>query len=84
MAKIVHGDKEVEVADGERIQNACEDLDVPFACCDGMCGSCRVEVLEGEKNLSPPNDKEKDIGFGGKTRLACQCVIKNGTVKIDF
>ncbi|MCC7491105.1 MAG: (2Fe-2S)-binding protein [Fimbriimonadaceae bacterium] len=44
----------------------------------GACGTCWVEVLEGEENLSPPTKMEqlptspfKKIGVKGR-RLSCQ------------
>lgn len=44
----------------------------------GLCGTCWVEVLEGEENLSPPSKMEqiptspfKKIGRKGR-RLSCQ------------
>lgn len=54
----------------------------------GLCGTCWVEVTEGEENLSPPSKMEslptspfKRVGVKGR-RLSCQlrvygdCVIK--------
>ena len=54
----------------------------------GMCGTCWVEVVEGEENLSPPSKMEqlptspfKRLGVKGR-RLSCQtrvygdCVIR--------
>ena len=74
-----------EVEDGANIEDACEEAGVPFACSAGICGSCMIEVLEGMENLSPPTEAEIDfIGEKGvkRERLACQCRLLSGTVKI--
>jgi len=83
MASISLGDKKIEVKDGDSIISACEQLGIPFSCKEGVCGSCLIKVTDGEGNLSAPNDKEEAFGLSGnKERLACQCKIKSGDVKI--
>ena len=84
MAKIIlESGKEVEIKDGSEIQEVCEkELNVPFSCKDGSCGTCLIGISEGMENLSEVNQKEKDIGISGDYRLACQCKIKKGTIKI--
>ena len=52
MAVIKSDDKEVNVEDGKQIKDACEELGVLFACQEGYCGTCKIEVLEGSENLS--------------------------------
>lgn len=86
MAKIIiNGEDEVELADGESIKDVCEENGVPFACEEGICGTCIVEVEEGMENLSEFTEEEEDfIGDEGTERLACQCKIKGGCVKISF
>lgn len=86
MAKLIaNNEDEVEVADGERIKDVCEELGVPFACEEGICGTCVIEVTEGMENLSEFTEEEEDfIGDRGTERLACQCRIKGGCVKISF
>jgi ferredoxin len=86
MAKIIFtkSGKEVEVADGAGIRSACEEVGIMFGCNVGVCGTCTVFVQEGHKNLSERNDLEKDLlGDDENLRLACQCKIKKGEVKID-
>lgn len=88
MAKIVFepsGDEET-VEDGSRIQEICEEAGVPFACTEGVCGTCVIEVLEGMENISEPSQEEKDFLGDDCTeeRLACQCKLKSGTIKINF
>ncbi|MFH1054246.1 MAG: 2Fe-2S iron-sulfur cluster binding domain-containing protein [Candidatus Woesearchaeota archaeon] len=86
MAKIIKDDESKEIKDGDAIRNACEELGVPFGCNEGICGTCKIKVLEGRKNLSEPSEREKEYGIDleGGERLACQCRIKKGEIKIDF
>ena len=77
-------EKEQEVADGHPIRPALEDMGVPFACTDGICGVCQVEVLEGEDNLTELTEQEAIMGMDKKSRLACQCKIKKGEVKVKY
>ncbi|WP_213318433.1 2Fe-2S iron-sulfur cluster-binding protein [Chlamydiifrater volucris] len=90
MAKltIVSGDdsEEFELEDGEGISEVCEEAGVPFACTEGVCGTCVIEVLEGQENLSEFTQEEKDFlgDEGGCERLACQCKIRHGKVKVTF
>lgn len=85
MARLIFEDteEEVEVPDGAEIQQVCEEAGVPFACTEGICGTCVIEVTEGMENLSEFNEEEEDfLGEMDNERLACQCKIKQGTVKI--
>ena len=85
MAKIITEDgQEREVEDGEEIQKACDELGIPFGCTEGVCGTCMIEVIEGKENLSEMTQEEKDMGMDGDTRLACQCTIKEGSIKIKY
>lgn len=88
MAKLIfdHNDEEVELIEDSPIAEACEEAGVPFACTEGVCGTCVIEVKEGKENLSGPTQEEEDfLGEGTcNERLACQCKIKGGFVKISF
>lgn len=85
MAKLVLGDDELELDDGAPIKEACEEAGVPFACTEGVCGTCVIEVKEGNENLTEMTQEELDfLGETDEERLACQCRIKQGTVKIDY
>lgn len=87
MGKLIfeHSHEEVEVADGEPIATACEEAGVPFACTEGVCGTCVIEVTEGMDNLTPFTQEEMDfLGDQDKERLACQCNMKSGCVKLKF
>ena len=81
----VQSGDEVELEEETPLQEACEEEGVPFACTEGCCGTCIIEVVEGMENLSPFTQAEKDF-FGEEDieRLACQCKIKCGLVKIKY
>lgn len=87
MAKLIFDDTQEEhnLPDGSEIAEVCENAGVPFACTEGVCGTCVIEVTEGIENLSEFNEAEQDfLGDQDNERLACQCKIKQGTVKIKF
>lgn len=85
MAKIIFndGEEQADVADGEAIKEACEEAGIPFACEEGICGTCVIEVEEGAENLTEFTQEELDfLGEQDCERLACQCKIKSGIVKV--
>lgn len=87
MPKLIFEDsnEEVELPENSEIAEACEEQGIPFACTEGVCGTCVIEVTEGMENLSEFNEAEEDfLGELETERLACQCKIKNGTVKIKY
>ncbi len=87
MAKLIFESmgEERELEDGAPIAASCEEAGVPFACTEGICGTCVIEVKEGMDNLTPFTQEELDfLGEPGNERLACQCKIRSGTVKINF
>ena len=57
--------------------------DAPFACRNGVCGTCRMRVLGGSVEmrqnfaLEPP-----DLAAG--FRLACQSVPRTAVLDVDF
>lgn len=78
--------EEIELPDNSPIQEVCEEAGVPFACTEGVCGTCVIEIKTGKDNLSAQTQEEKD--FLGEDcsneRLACQCKILGGEVTISF
>jgi ferredoxin len=87
MAKLIfdHSGDEKELEDDSPIAEACEEAGVPFACTEGVCGTCVIEVKDGMENLSPFTQEEMDfLGEQNQERLACQCKIKGGCVKLVF
>jgi ferredoxin len=87
MPKLIFEDnqEEFEIPEDGSIIEACEQAGVPFACTEGVCGTCVIEVTEGMENLSDFNQAEADfLGELDRERLACQCRIKRGCVKVKF
>lgn len=88
MAKLIfdHNNEEIDLPDNSPLTEACEEAGVPFACTEGVCGTCVIEIKEGHENLSPPTQEEEDFLGAGTSdeRLACQCKIKSGCVRILF
>jgi len=78
--------EEIELPDDSPIAEVCEEAGVPFACTEGVCGTCVIEIKEGKENLTGPTKEEEDfLGEGTyHERLACQCKIKHGRVRISF
>ena len=84
MALIKTQENQIEVADGEQIRDACEELGVLLGCRSGLCGTCMIDVVEGEENLSELTEEEVAMDRDRKHRLACQAKIEKGTVTINF
>ena len=86
MAKIINTktQEEIEIKDTGSITEACEKVGVPLSCNNGICGTCMIDIVSGQDNLSELTEEEKDLGRDKKHRLACQCKIKQGNVEIDF
>lgn len=89
MAKlfIENTDEEKELEDGSPLACVCEEAGLPFACTEGICGTCIFEVVQNPENLSPASQAEIDfLSEEGtkKERMACQCKINQGFVKIRF
>lgn len=83
MAKITRKNKTIEVEDGDKIKEACKKMGISFGCENGMCGTCMINILEGEENLSELTEEEDILERDRFHRLACQCRIKKGEVKIE-
>ena len=84
MAKLIIDNIEYDIPDGTSIAEICEKSGIPFSCNSGVCGTCQVEVLEGQNNLGELNQEEQDLAMDRNHRLSCQCKILNGTVKVKF
>ncbi len=55
-------------------------------CSDASCGTCRVEVLDGEDNLSAQETREravlKENGFDEELRLGCCVQLLENSAKV--
>ena len=88
--KITNDKSEYQIEKGTSLLEFCQDNNtvVPFGCCAGACGTCRVTVIENPENLSTIDEDEKSfledfvVGSGPNDRLACQCEIL-GDVTIE-
>ncbi|MBU0528125.1 (2Fe-2S)-binding protein [Candidatus Micrarchaeota archaeon] len=80
--------KTIEVADNSLLTELDGKCSILFACKAGACGSCKVKVLEGMKNLEEPSEEEKaglaTFGTGDNERLLCLCKIKSGKVVVEY
>jgi ferredoxin len=87
MAKLIFDNtqEEKDLEEGSELHQVCEEAGVPFACTEGVCGTCVIEVVEGMENLTPLTQEELDfLGEQDRERLACQCKIKGGCVTIKY
>jgi ferredoxin len=87
MAKLIFANtgEEKELPEDSPLIEACEEAGVPFACTEGVCGTCVIEVIEGMENLSEFTQEERDfLGDMKKERLACQCKLRGGCAKLTF
>jgi ferredoxin len=74
--------KSAEFPAGKTVLQCALDLDVRLShVCggDGACGTCRVEVVEGWDNLTPPTPDETYKELDPPHRLGCQAKL-NGDV----
>ena len=79
---------EVEVKEGETLLKAADAAGIPHVkVCGGIgrCSTCRVIVMEGLENCSPPTKDEHDIAMmlnlPPNVRMACQTTV-TGPVKV--
>ena len=85
MPKVTFADEgKSSEADGSRtlLQIALE-LGIPIShVCggDGACGTCRIEVVEGWDNLTPPTPDEIYKELEPPHRLSCQCRLRGDAV----
>lgn len=87
-AKIVfNGVDESAIEIGSSLQQCCEEQGVPFACTEGVCGTCLIEVTSGMESLSEKTQEERDFlgDYPSNERLACQCKIAaSGLINIRY
>ena len=76
---LIPDNTEISISEDETILTASlrNDIQHLHACGGiGMCSTCRVEIIEGEKNLSPKTKSEQSLSekleLPNNIRLACQ------------
>jgi ferredoxin len=84
MAILKINDQEIEIENNTSLTGPSRDLGVSFGCETGVCGTCIIAVEEGMENLNEKNEKETVFCSEENKRLACQCKIKSGLVKIKL
>jgi ferredoxin len=61
--------------------------DITFGCRNGSCGTCRVRILRGLDNCTPPGPEERDFLLALEAppdqRLACQFCV-TGDVDVEY
>jgi ferredoxin len=76
--------KRVEAPNGGELVDLCDEYlaPIPFSCRSASCGTCHVEVLEGDELLEPPGPAEVELlqllGGRPRHRLACQARVRTG------
>ncbi len=77
--------RSAQVRPGQTVLHALLDLgvQVPYACEEGICGTCEVPVLQGEPEHrdSVLTQQEKDAG---KTMMVCCSGAKGGLLVLDI
>ena len=75
-------DKSADAKANETLLDAARRANAPLGnSCGGIgiCARCRVQVVEGAENLSPPTSVEERVakqrGLAPDERLACQAVV---------
>ncbi len=55
-------DKAFHISENSILYNALADqgLDLPHGCLAGSCGACRMDVIKGIENLTPPSAIEQN------------------------
>ena len=78
----------IEVEEGQTVLDAAlrQGIYIPHACCHGLCGTCKVQVSDGDVDLGAANpfalmDFERDEGKA----LACCCTLQSDvTIEADI
>lgn len=60
-----------------------ERPEVPYACTDGLCGTCRARLVSGSAEMARDYALEPDEKSGGFL-LACQSLPTSDEVGLDF
>ena len=79
----------LEVPAGANLMQALLDGGLPVASScrgDGVCAKCRIQIFDGQSNLSPENETESFLrerhGIPKSERVSCQVQVQ-GDVTVD-
>ena len=75
--------KSAEATTGKTLLSAALEMDIKIShVCggDGACGTCRVEVIDGWDNLTPPTPDETYKELEPPYRLSCQSKLLGDVV----
>ncbi|CAE6910912.1 Phenol hydroxylase P5 protein [Paraburkholderia domus] len=77
----------IEVEEGQTILDAAlrQGIYIPHACCHGLCGTCKVAILDGEADLGDANpfalmDFEREEG---KALACCATLLEDTVIEAD-
>lgn len=78
----------IEVEDGQTLLDAAlrQGIYIPHACGHGLCGTCKVQVTDGEVDLGPANpfalmEMERDDGMA---LACCATLLSDATIEADI
>ena len=87
--KFIKNKPELEVPLHANLMQALLTAGLPVASScngDGVCSKCRIKIIEGQKNLSEPNDTElilkEQNSLGKELRISCQVEVL-GDITVD-
>lgn len=91
MARLLILGTAADVASGDRILDACDEIGAPisFSCRNTTCGICVVRIVQGSELVAPPSADEAsllaDLAAGEGARLACQLYVtaETGTIELE-
>jgi uncharacterized 2Fe-2S/4Fe-4S cluster protein (DUF4445 family) len=85
MPRLIFADagKEAEFPEGKTVLSCAAEMGVKVSSVcggDGACGTCRIEVVEGWDNLTPPTPDETYKELDPPHRLSCQAKLRGDVV----
>ena len=85
MSPLIHGSKKLPLDQDKTVFDYADDLKirVPTSCGrTGECHECIVEIKQGMEALQPRNEAESFLQEN--YRLACQAVVSDADIDLDF
>ena len=72
-------DKQISVTRGTPLIDVLHEFGVEFPCGGkGICGKCKVKLLQGDIRINPAHKKKlEELGLSDKWRLACMSVAES-------